>query len=100
MEDKEFIPVNTPFFNGNEKKYLNECIDSGWISSEGSYVKKFEDDVSNYIKRDYATACSNGSAALDIAIGALAGLGVKGYLLAAEFAVDYIEQKGNNNLGS
>ena len=36
----------------------------------------------------------------DIAIGALAGLGVKGYLLAAEFAVDYIEQKGNNNLGS
>ena len=36
----------------------------------------------------------------DIAIGALAGLGVKGYLLAAEFAVDYIEQKGNNNLSS
>ena len=36
----------------------------------------------------------------DIAIGILAGLGVKGYLLAAEFAVDYIEQKGNNNLGS
>ena len=36
----------------------------------------------------------------DIAIGALAGLGVKGYLLAAEFAVDYIEQKGNNNSGS
>ena len=36
----------------------------------------------------------------DIAIGALAGLGVKGYLLAAEFAVDYIEQKGNNNSGN
>jgi len=36
----------------------------------------------------------------DIAIGALAGLGVKGYLLAAEFAIDYIEQKGNNNSGS
>ncbi|MDC3217333.1 DegT/DnrJ/EryC1/StrS family aminotransferase [Gammaproteobacteria bacterium] len=71
MEDKEFIPVNTPFFNGNEKRYLNECIDSGWISSEGAFVKKFEDDVSSYIKRDYATACSNGSAALDIAIGAL-----------------------------
>ena len=36
----------------------------------------------------------------DIAIGALAGLGVKGYLIAAEFAVDYIEQKGNNDSGS
>ncbi len=65
------VPVNTPFFNGNEKKYLNECIDTGWISSEGPFVKRFEEEVASYVNRDYATACSNGSAALDIAVGAL-----------------------------
>ena len=36
------IPVNAPLLAGNEKKYLNECIDTGWISSEGPFVKKFE----------------------------------------------------------
>lgn len=65
------IPVNTPFFNGNEKKYLNDCIDTGWISSEGPYVQKFEKNMANYISRKYATACSSGSAALDIAVKAL-----------------------------
>lgn len=71
MKRKKVIPVNTPFFNGNEKKYLNECIETGWISSEGPFVKKFEEDVAKYVERTYATACANGSAALDIAIGAL-----------------------------
>ena len=65
------IPVNTPLLNGNERKYLNECIDTGWISSEGPFVKKFEKDMATYVNRDYATACSNGSAAIDIAVGAL-----------------------------
>ena len=37
-----FIPVNEPLLNGNEKKYLNECIETGWISSEGPFVEKFE----------------------------------------------------------
>ena len=36
------IPVNTPLLNGNEKKYLNECIDTGWISSDGPFVKILE----------------------------------------------------------
>ena len=65
------VPVNEPFFNGNEKKYLNECIDSGWISSEGPFIQRFEDDMASYVGRKYATACSNGSAALDIAVAAL-----------------------------
>ena len=39
-----FIPVNEPFLGGNEKKYLNECIDTGWISSEGPFIKKFEEE--------------------------------------------------------
>lgn len=38
----DFIPVNEPLLNGNEKAYLCECIDTGWISSEGPFVKRFE----------------------------------------------------------
>ena len=65
------VPVNTPLLDGNEKKYINECIDTGWISSEGPYVNRFEEYMSSYVGRKYATACSNGSAALDIVIAAL-----------------------------
>ncbi len=65
------IPVNIPLFSGNEKKYLNECIDSGWISSEGAFVKKFEKQFSSYIGTTYGVAVSSGSGALDIAIQAL-----------------------------
>ena len=65
------IPVNSPLLAGNEKKYLNECIDTGWISSEGTFIKKFENNMASYIGRKYATACANGSAAIDIAVRAL-----------------------------
>lgn len=65
------IPVNTPLLNGNELKYLTECIETGWISSEGPFISKFEEQFSTYISRDYGIAVSNGSAALDIAIRAL-----------------------------
>lgn len=65
------VPVNTPLLDGNEKKYLNECIDTGWISSEGSFIQRFEEEMSLYVGRKYATACANGSAALDIAVRAL-----------------------------
>ncbi len=67
----QFIPVNTPIFDGNEKKYLNECIDTGWISSEGPFVKKFEEDMASYLDRKYAIACTSGTAALDLAVSAL-----------------------------
>lgn len=67
----EFIPVNTPLFAGNEKKYLNECIDSGWISSEGPFVSAFETQFSAYIGPKYGIAVSSGSAALDIALKVL-----------------------------
>jgi len=65
------VPVNTPLLNGNEKKYLNECIDTGWISSEGPFVKRFECEMASYVGRKYATACTSGTAALDLAISAL-----------------------------
>ena len=65
------IPVNTPLLSGNEKKYINEAIDTGWISSEGPFVKKFEEQFSSYIGRKNGIAVSNGSAALDIAVKAI-----------------------------
>ncbi|TKC08188.1 DegT/DnrJ/EryC1/StrS family aminotransferase [Pedobacter polaris] len=68
---QQSIPVNTPLLNGNELKYLTECIETGWISSEGPFISKFEEGFSTYIGCEYGVAVSNGSAALDIAIKAL-----------------------------
>lgn len=65
------IPVNTPLLNGNELKYVKECIETGWISSEGPFINKFEENFSSYIGCKHGIAVSNGSAALDIAIRAL-----------------------------
>ena len=66
-----FVPVNTPKFSGNEKKYLIDCIDSGWISSEGPYVRKFEENFAKFCDRKYAVAVTNGTIAIDIALKAL-----------------------------
>ncbi|QQR49672.1 DegT/DnrJ/EryC1/StrS family aminotransferase [bacterium] len=66
-----FIPVNEPLLNGNEKKYLNECIDTGWISSDGPFVKKFEELFSARMGCEYGIAVMNGTAALEVAVRAL-----------------------------
>lgn len=65
------VPVNEPNLIGNEKKYLNECIDTGWISFEGPFVKKFEAGMAALTNREYAISVCNGSVALDTAILAL-----------------------------
>ncbi len=71
MTKYPFIPVNIPLVNGNEKKYLNECIDTGWISSEGPFVNQFEDQFASRVQRNFAVAVSSGTAALDVAVEAL-----------------------------
>jgi len=65
------IPVNEPLLDGNEKKYLLECIETGWISSDGPFVKKFEKKFSEFVNRKYGVALTNGSAAIDVAIESL-----------------------------
>lgn len=55
-----FIPVNEPLLNGNEKKYLCECIDTGWISSEGPFVKQFEEKMSAAAGRNMELQCQTG----------------------------------------
>ena len=64
------IPVNLPLVNGREKELLIECIESGWIS-EGPYVKKFEENFSNFIGMNHGIAVTNGTAALEAAIFAI-----------------------------
>lgn len=65
------IPVNEPLLDGNEKKYLVECIDTGWISSEGPFVHRLERDFAARIDRRHGIAVCNGSATLDAAVAAL-----------------------------
>ena len=50
------IPVNTPLLNGNEEKYLVECVRTGWISSEGPFIKIFEDKFAAYVQRTHGIA--------------------------------------------
>lgn len=71
MNNSTFIPVNTPVFLGNEKKYLSQCIDTGWVSSDGAFVTKFEDETASVIGRKFAVAVSSGTSAIDIAVAAL-----------------------------
>ena len=65
---KDFIPLHEPKFAGNEKKYLNECIDSTFVSSVGKFVNEFEEKIANYTGAKYAIATSNGTSALHISL--------------------------------
>mgnify|MGYP003957777713 FL=1 len=65
---KESIPLHEPRFFGNEKKYLNECIDSTFVSSVGKFVDEFEEKIANYTGAKYAIATSNGTSALHISL--------------------------------
>ena len=80
------IPVNTPLLSGNELKYVTECVETGWISSEGSYVSRFESEFAQYVNRNYGIAVANGSAALDIAVKAL-GLGKGDEVIMPTFTI-------------
>ncbi len=62
------IPVNEPLLNGREKELLAQCIDTGWISSDGPFVKEFEEKFSRYIGVQHGVAVCNGTAALEAAL--------------------------------
>ena len=80
------IPVNEPLLDGNEKKYLNECIDTGWISSEGPFVKKFEEGFASFIGVNHGIAVCNGTAALETALHAC-GVGKGDEVLMSSFTI-------------
>jgi perosamine synthetase len=80
------IPVNEPLLNGNEAKYLAECIETGWISSEGPFVRKLEDGMAEICGQRYGIAVTNGSAALDLATAAL-GIGPGDEVILPTFTI-------------
>lgn len=60
------IPIAKPVFNGNEKKYLTECIDTGWVSANGRFVEEFEKEFAEFCGCKYAISCSNGTVSLHL----------------------------------
>ena len=72
--NKDIIPLHEPKFIGNEKKYLNECIDSTFISSNGKFVDELEEKIANYLNAKYVIATSSGTSALHTSL-LLAGVG-------------------------
>ena len=71
MSSVPFVPVNEPLLSGNEKKYLDQCIDTGWVSSDGPFVRELETKVAAEVGRRHGIAVCNGSAALDVAVTSL-----------------------------
>jgi aminotransferase in exopolysaccharide biosynthesis len=65
---QEFIPLHAPHFSGNEKKYLEECIDSTFVSSVGKFVDQFEEMTKDYTNSEKAVVCVNGTNALHLAL--------------------------------
>lgn len=72
--------LSAPFLNGNEWKYIQECLDTGWVSSVGKYVSLFEQNIADYVGAKYGVACVNGTAALHIAL-MMAGVKAGDYVI-------------------
>lgn len=68
IKAKEIIPLSIPEIRGNEWKYIKECLDTGWVSSVGPFVERFEREIAAYVGAEYAVALMNGTAALHVAL--------------------------------
>ena len=67
----EFVPVYRPYLGGNEKQYVNQCINSSWISSKGIFVERFERAFADFVGASHVTSVCNGTVALHLALEAL-----------------------------
>ena len=65
---EDFVPLSVPCFKGNEKKYLEECIDTTFVSSVGEFVNRFENDMEVYTGARKAVVCVSGTNALHMAL--------------------------------
>ena len=81
----EFIPIYEPFMDEEEKRLVNEALDSGWISSKGIFVERFEQEFSRRIGLPEATVCTNGTVALDLALMAM-GIGPGDEVIVPDFS--------------
>ena len=76
----EPVQLHTPMFNGNESRYLQECVESTFVSSVGQFVDRFEIDLASFTGSKFAIAVVNGTSALHVALN-LAGVGVNDEVL-------------------
>jgi perosamine synthetase len=91
--------LSGPNIAGNEWKYVKECLDTGWVSSVGSYVTKFEEMVAQYAGCKYGVATSNGTSALQVALQ-LAGVEQNDYVIVPNVtfiaSINSIKYRGAN----
>ncbi len=80
------IPVNEPLLNEQALKYVEECVRTGWISSEGRFIQEFENKWAAYCGMDYGVAVSNGTTALEVAVACL-GLGPGDEVIMPTFTI-------------
>jgi len=80
------IPVNEPLLAGNENQYVQDCIQTGWISSSGKYLDRFERDWASFCSQKHGIGVSNGTAALEIAVRSL-GLGPEDEVIMPTFTI-------------
>ncbi len=83
MTDR-FLPVAEPDISGNEKRYVNEALDSGWISSNGKFIGRFEEEFAAYCGTSHAVACCNGTVAIHLLMLAM-GIGEGDEVLVPSF---------------
>ena len=65
---QKMIPLSIPNFEGNEKKYVNEALDQGWVSTGGAYITKLEGQLASFLKTENVAACQSGTSALHLSL--------------------------------
>ena len=80
------IPVCEPTIGELEKKYVNDCLDTNWISSNGKYIEQFEKEFANFCDAKYGVSCSNGTAALHLALKSV-GIGDGDEVIVPDFSM-------------
>lgn len=85
-KEKRFIPVCEPYLKGNELKYVTDAVSTGWISSNGEYVKKFEEGFAKYCNVKHGVSVCNGTVALHLALLAL-GVGKGDEVIIPDFTM-------------
>lgn len=65
---QNFIPLSIPNFEGNERKYVDDALDQGWVSTGGAYIKKFEQNIAKFLHVENAAACQSGTSAIHLSL--------------------------------
>ena len=65
---EHFIPLSIPNFEGNERKYVNEALDQGWVSTGGAYIETLEKQLSEFLNTENVAACQSGTSAIHLSL--------------------------------